>query len=63
VRTQARTTFAGEETMFDNLDEQIERAEGTSSTYVERLVRYLLVALLSVVSFGGLFLAVWLLEY
>ena len=49
--------------MFDNLDEQIERAEGTSSTYVERLVRYLLVALLSVVSFGGLFLAVWLLEY
>ena len=49
--------------MFDNLDKQIERTEGTSSTYVERLVRYLLVALLSVVSFGGLFLAVCLLEY
>jgi len=49
--------------MFDNLDEQIERAEGTSSTYVERLVRYLIVAVLSVVLFGGLFLGVWFLEY
>ena len=59
----AWTTFVGEETMFDNLDEQIANAEATNSTPAQRVIRYLVVAVVSVVVFGGLFLGVWLLEY
>jgi hypothetical protein len=49
--------------MFNTLDEQIESPKGRSPTQVERLVRYLVVAVLSVLLFGGLFLGVWFLEY
>lgn len=49
--------------MFDNLDEQIANAEATDSTQATRLLRYMLVAVVSVIVFGGLFLGVWFLEY
>jgi len=49
--------------MFDNLDEQIAKAEATNSTQAQRVIRYLLIAVVSVLVFGGLFLGVWLLEY
>jgi cell division septal protein FtsQ len=49
--------------MFDNLDEQIANAEARNSTQTERVIRHLVVAIVSVVLFGGLFLGVWLLEY
>jgi len=49
--------------MFNNLDEQIENTQGTRPTHAERLVRYLVGAVLSVVVFGGIFLGIWLLEY
>lgn len=45
--------------MFDNLDEQIANDVAKNSTQAARLV----VAVASVVLFGGLFLGVWLLEY
>jgi hypothetical protein len=53
----------GEAGMFDTLDEQIESTQGRSPTHAERAVRYLVVAVLSVVLFGGLYLGVWFLEY
>ena len=56
-------TFDEEGTMFNNLDDQITNAEATDSTQTGRLIRYLVVAVASVVLFGGLFLGVWLLEY
>ena len=56
-------TFDGEKAMFNNLDEQIESTQGRSPTQVERLVRYLVVAVLSVLLFGGLLMGVWFLEY
>ena len=59
----ARVNFDGEGTMFDNLDEQIANDEAKDSTQATRLIRYLVVAVVSVVLFGGLFLGVWLLEY
>jgi hypothetical protein len=49
--------------MFDNLDEQIANAEAANSTKAQRVIRYLVIAVVSVVVFGGLFLGVWLLEY
>lgn len=49
--------------MFDTLDRQIESTQGMPPTQVERLIRYLVVFILSVILFGGLFLGVWLLEY
>jgi hypothetical protein len=52
----------GEHTMFDNLDEQIANVQ-TNNTRAERTIRYLVVALVSVVVFGALFWGVWLLEY
>ena len=45
----------GEAGMFDTLDEQIESTQGRSPTYAERVVRYLAVAGLSALLFGGLF--------
>jgi hypothetical protein len=48
--------------MFDNLDEQIANQQ-TNNTRAERAVRYLVVAVVSVVLFGALFGGVWLLEY
>ena len=55
--------FKGAEAMFNNLEEQIESTQGASSTGTERVVRYLIVTVLSVVVFGGLVLGVWFLEY
>ena len=49
--------------MFNTLEEQIETTEGRSPTYAQRLARYAVVAVLSVVLFGGVLLAVWFLEY
>jgi hypothetical protein len=49
--------------MFNTLEEQIESTQGRSPTQAERLVRYLVVAVLSVLLFGGLFLGVWFLDY
>ncbi len=45
--------------MFNTLDQQIESTEGRSPSQAERLVRYLVVAVLSVLLFGELFLGVW----
>ena len=56
-------TFRGEKVMFNNLDEQIEITQGSGPTQIERLVRYLVVAVLSVLLFGGLFMGVWFLEF
>ena len=58
----AVTYRTGEHTMFDNLDEQIANVQ-TNNTRAERTIRYLVVALVSVVVFGALFWGVWLLEY
>ncbi len=49
--------------MFNNLDEQIEDTVGDTSTRVEKLLRYLMILVISVIVFGGLFLGVWFLEY
>jgi hypothetical protein len=59
----ARLICEGEETMFDNLDDQIANDAAKDSTQGARLIRYVVVAVASVVLFGGLFLGVWLLEY
>jgi hypothetical protein len=44
--------------MFCSLDEQIEVTEGGHPTIRERLIRFLGVAILSVVAFGGLYLVI-----
>jgi hypothetical protein len=49
--------------MFNNLDEQIESTQGSIPTQTERFARFLVVAVLSALLFGGLFLGVWFLEY
>jgi hypothetical protein len=49
--------------MFNTLEEQIENTQGRSPTQAERLVRYLVVAVLSVFMFVGLLLGIWFLEY
>jgi hypothetical protein len=49
--------------MFNTLDEQIENTEDRAPSQTEQLIRYLAVAVLSVVVFGGIFLGVWFLEY
>ena len=48
--------------MFESLDEEIKITEGAGPTGKERLVRYLSVAILSVVVFGGLYLGIVALE-
>jgi hypothetical protein len=49
--------------MFNNLDEQIESVQGRGPNKAERLVRYLVVAVVSILLFGGLLLGVWFLEF
>lgn len=44
--------------MFQTLDEQIGKAEGGRRTTTERLVRFVSIAVISVVLFGGLYLAI-----
>lgn len=41
----------------------IESAQGVSATQTEQLVRFLVVAVLSMLLFGALFPGVWFLEY
>lgn len=49
--------------MFDNLDQQIARNQGTPPTQGERVVQYLVVSVLSVIVFGGLILGILLLDF
>ena len=49
--------------MFDELEKEIESIEPERHTWRERLTRYLIVLVLSVFVFGGIVLALWLLEY
>jgi len=48
--------------MFGSLDEQIERTEGGRPAAGARLVRFVGIAILSVVVFGGLYLVIVALE-
>jgi len=48
--------------MFDSLGEQIERTEGGRPTTSEQLVRFVGIAILSAVVFGGLYLVIVALE-
>lgn len=48
--------------MFESLDEQIKIDEHRASSNTERMVRWALVALISVIVFGGLYWAVHLLQ-
>jgi hypothetical protein len=49
--------------MFSTLEEQIEDTEGKSPTYAQRIGRYIVVAVLSALLFGGVLLGIWLLEF
>ena len=49
--------------MFDELDQAITNDRDKDVTRGERIIRYLMIALLSVLIFGGIFLGVWFLEY
>ena len=44
--------------MFDSLDEQLKIAEKRESSMKERLLRYLAIAAVSVLIFGGIIVAV-----
>jgi hypothetical protein len=44
--------------MFDSLDEQLKKVEQQESTPKERLLRYLAIAAVSVLIFGGIIVAV-----
>jgi hypothetical protein len=48
--------------MFDSLDEQIRSDEHRATSNSERMVRWILVALVSIAVFGGLYLAVHFLQ-
>lgn len=49
--------------MFDDLDEQIAHEQSANSTRTQRTIRHVVVGALSVLLFGALFWAVWLLEF
>ena len=48
--------------MFDSLDEQIKHDEALKSTPRERMMKWVVVALASIVLFGGLYFAIRMLE-
>jgi hypothetical protein len=48
--------------MFDSLDEQMARDEKNATTSAERIMKWAVVAVASVVLFGGLYLGTLLLE-
>ncbi len=48
--------------MFGNLDEQIEATVGGTRP-AQKLLRYVIVTVVSIIVFGGIFMGVWLLEY
>jgi hypothetical protein len=49
--------------MFDDLENQIDATTGRTATRAEQAVRFVLVAVVSMLLFGGLLVAVWVLEY
>ena len=48
--------------MFDSLDEKIKHDESIENTSKERIVKGVLIAALSILLFGGLFLVVMMFE-
>lgn len=48
--------------MFDSLDEQMKKDLNAESTSTERMIRYVAVAITSVLLFGGLYFGVRLLD-
>jgi hypothetical protein len=48
--------------MFESLDEQIKLDEHKAVSNTERIVRWALIVLLSVIVFGGLYLGVHLMQ-
>jgi amino acid permease len=44
--------------MFDSLDDQLKKVEQHESTTKERILRYLAIAAVSVLIFGGIIIAV-----
>ena len=48
--------------MFDSLDEQIKADEHESESNTQRLIRWALVALISLIVFGGLYFGVHLMQ-
>ena len=48
--------------MFDSLDDQMKKDLERESTSTERMIRYAVVAIASVLLFGGLYLGVRLLD-
>jgi len=48
--------------MFESLDEQIKLDAHRSASNTERLIRWALIVLLSVIVFGGLYLGVHLMQ-
>jgi len=48
--------------MFDDLDEQMKKDMNAESTSTERAIRYVAVAIVSVLLFGGLYFGVRLLD-
>jgi hypothetical protein len=48
--------------MFESLDEQIKADEHRSVSNTERVIRWVLIVLISVIVFGGLYWAVHLMQ-
>jgi hypothetical protein len=48
--------------MFESLDEQIKLDEHKASSNTERLIRWALIVLISVIVFGGIYLGVHLMQ-
>ena len=48
--------------MFESLDEQMKHVDAETSTPMERMLKWMLVGLVSIVLFGGIFMGVRLLE-
>ena len=48
--------------MFESLDEQMKIDEHKATSNTERLIRWVLIVLLSVIVFGGLYLGVHLMQ-
>ena len=48
--------------MFESLDDQMKHDQDATTTPKERMLKWLLVAVVSVVLFGGLYMGVRLLE-
>lgn len=48
--------------MFESLDEQMKHDDAETSTPKERMLKWMLVGLVSIILFGGIFMGVRLLE-